>query len=259
MKTTESKIIGAMAAPKGKAPFDRASVVVASKSDPNAILQVRAYLGEDEIEGKPLDPDEWASLLKSEQAIAIDPMDAVLGATLWVLRPTFEGRDAALEALRTSGGLLCATFRLTDGSFSCLVSERDPAMSALRDHWAQEAFEKALAWAKSNHWERACVAAARAFVVERAMSPERIALLALTHERCGNATRANGYVEMAKRSRGDDFATQVLEKRVELERVTEESAPRLGEHSRFFKAMQKGNAEGLHAGRKQIQARTKAA
>jgi hypothetical protein len=93
------------------------------------------------------------------------------------------------------------------------VSERDPAANGLRDRWASEAFTTALGWAKSNRWDRACVAATRAFVAERAMSPERIALLALTYERCGNPTRAEGYLLMAKRSRGADFAAQVSEKR----------------------------------------------
>jgi hypothetical protein len=259
MKTAESKIVGAMVAPRGKAPFDRAPVVVASQIDQDALLQVRAYVGSDDIEGKSLDRDEWATLLRSEQAIAIEPVQAASGATLWVLRPGFEGREAALEGLRTCGGLLQDKLSLADGSFGCLVSERDPAVNALRDRWAEEAFATALSWAKSNHWERACVAAARAFAVERAMSPERIALLALAHERCGNATRASGYVEMAKRSRGADFATQVMEKRAELERMTEAGMPQSGQRPACYEAIHAENAKSLKAGRKQIHNSTKAA
>jgi hypothetical protein len=221
MKIAESKIVGAMVAPRGKAPFDRGNLVLASAIEPGLFLQVRAYVGSDEIEGKPLVLDEWTSLLKSEQAIEIEPVNAAPGAAFWVLRPAFEDRDAALEALRTSCALLHDAFRLLDGSYGCVVSERDPAANGLRDRWADEAFAKALAWAKSNRWDRACSAATRAFVVERAMSAERIALLALTYERCGNPTRAEGYVQMAKRSRGADFAAQVSEKRAELERQTE--------------------------------------
>ncbi|MEO5728187.1 MAG: hypothetical protein ABI134_27535 [Byssovorax sp.] len=259
MKTAESTIVGAMVAPEGKAPFDRANVVIASQTEPGELLQVRAYVGPDEVEGKPLVRDEWTSLLKSEHAIAIGPVKGAPGATFWVLRPAFEGREAALEELRTCGGLLHDTFRLADGSFGCLVSERDPAVNALRDRWAEEAFEKAMSWAKSNHWERACVAATRAFVVERAMSPERIAMLALAHERCGNVTRATGYVEMAKRSRGAGFAAQVIEKRADLERMMADGAPQSGVRPRFFEAMQAASARGLHAGRKQIHDRKKAA
>lgn len=255
MKTAESTIVGAMVAPRGKAPFDRANVVIASQTEPGALLQVRAYVGSDEIEGKPLVLDEWTSLLKSEQAITIEPVKAASGATFWVLRPGFEGREGALEELRTCGGLLHDTSRLADGSFGCLVSERDPAVNALRDRWAEEAFEKALSWAKSNHWEHACMAATRAFVVERAMSPERIAMLALAHERCGNVTRATGYVEMAKRSRGDEFSTKVMEKRAELERQIEESAPQSGLRPTFSAAMQAASAKGLHAGRKHLQSK----
>lgn len=249
MKIAESKIVGAMVAPRGKAPFDRAPVVVKSSIDQDALLQVRAYVGADEIEGKSLDRDEWATLLKSEQAIEFEAVQAAPGATFWVLRPGFEGREAALEGLRTCGGLLQDKLSLADGSFGCLVSERDPAVNALRDRWAEEAFATALSWAKNNHWDRACVAATRSFVVERAMSPERIALLALAHERCGNTTRATGYVEMAKRSRGADFATQVLEKRAELERAVEKSVPQSGVRPTFSAAMHAASAKGLHAGR----------
>lgn len=259
MKTAESKIVGAMVAPRAKAPFDRAPVVVRSSIDQDALLQVRAYVGSDEIEGKALDRDEWATLLRSEQAIEFEAVQAAPGATFWVLRPGFEGREAALEGLRTCGGLLQDKLSLADGSFGCLVSERDPAVNGLRDRWADEAFTTALSWAKSSHWERACVAATRAYVVERAMSPERVAMLALAHERCGNHTRASGYVEMAKRSRGADFATQVLEKRAELERVTEAGMPQSGQRPACYAAIHAGSAKSLKAGRKQIHDSEKAA
>lgn len=259
MKTAEYMIIGAMVAPTGKAPFDRAGVVVESKGAPGVFVQVRAYVGADEFEGKSLDRDEWTSLLRSEQAIAIAPLAAAPGATFWVLRPGFEGREAALEELRTCGVLTHDAFRLVDGSFGCLVSERDPAANGLRDRWASESFATALAWAKNNRWDRACVAAARAFVLERAMNPERIALLALTYERCGNPMRAEGYVQMAKRSRGADFATQVIEKRAELERQMEEAMPQSGVRPVFSSPMRAGSASGIKAGLRRLQEGKKAA
>ncbi len=140
-------------------------------------------------------------------------MDAASGVAFWVLRSRFEGREAAIETLRTSGELLHDVLRLADGTFGFLV--REPAANRLRDEWAAEASTKALEWAGAHHWDRAREAATRAFVLERAMSPERIAMLALAHARCGNETRAHGYVEMAKRSRGSDFAAQVAEKRTD--------------------------------------------
>jgi len=70
-----------MAAPRGKAPFDRANVVVESRVEPGTYLQVRAYVGSDEIEGKRLVAGEWTALLRSEQAISIEPMNAALAVT----------------------------------------------------------------------------------------------------------------------------------------------------------------------------------
>lgn len=201
--------MGAMASPRGKAAFDRGAVVVQSTANPSDFLQVRAYEASDDIEGKPLTGEEWATLVHSEQAVELPPTDATQGAALWLLRTGFDGREAALEELRTSGVLLHDTYRLTDQSFACLV--REPAANDLRDRWAERATEDALSWARSGNWERAREAASRAFVVERAMTPRRIALLTLTHEQGGNCTRAAGYAEMARHSRGEDFAAQVDE------------------------------------------------
>ncbi len=249
MKIAEHRIVGAMAAPRGKAPFDRANVVVESTVVPGTFLQVRAYLGSDALEGKPLSLEEWGALVKSEQAISlVEPLNAASGAAFWVLRTSFDGRDGALEELRTCGVLLQDVFRLADGSFGCVVSERDPAANEIRDRWAEKAFVEALSWARSGHWERACVAATRAFVVERAMTPERIALLALAHVRCGNGTRANGYVEMAKRSRGADFAAQVIERRADLEQQMQDAPPSSQVRPRFAPGIHSSNSRAMSAG-----------
>jgi hypothetical protein len=249
MKIAECRIAGAMTAPRGKAAFDRANVVVESTTTPGTYLQVRAYVGADEIEGKLLAREDWTALVRSAQAIEVAPVDAVSGASFWVLRPGFDGRDAAVEELRTSGALLHDVSRLPDGSFGCLVSEHDTAANKLRGDWTEKAAAEALSWARSGRWERARDAAAQAFVLERTMTPDRIAMLSLAHERCGNVTGAAGYVEMAKRSRGADFAARVVERRADLARQMEDAAPVSEVRPRFEQAIQRANGSAMSAGR----------
>jgi hypothetical protein len=246
MNVAEHRIVGAMTLSHGRAAFDRAPVVVESGSEPGTFLRVRGYVEPHAFEGKPFDADDWRGLLRSEQAIAIPPVALVNGAALWVLRPVFHGREAALAALRALGILLYDVVRLTDGSFGCLVHETNDALD-LRDRWADEASEEARTSAHHGDWENARTAASRAFVIERAMSPERIAMLSLAHARCGNTVGSEGYVQMARNSRGDAFAQRVLDRRAALEQQLEQP-PRSGPRPRCSTQIQKKSAGGVRNG-----------
>lgn len=249
MKLADHYIIGAMAPPRGKGAFDRANVIISANAEQGPFLNVRAYIGADEVEGKPLTREEWDALLRSEQAIEITPVPSAKGAALWILRPSFMGRDAALEELRSSGSLLHDKISGSDGSFLCLVNE--PEANHFRDGWAARAAADAQSWARSGLWDRALEAAARAFSVERGMHPERLALLSLVYERTGNKTRADAYVDMAERSRGKDFAAQVRERRDAFRRELVEApdaTPESGVRPKYASAMEKASAKSLKAG-----------
>jgi len=252
MKVDKCKIVGAMTAPRGNAPFDRANLVVETSADPRQLAQVNAYLGAEEVDVLPLRADDWQALVKTEQAIELPPMRFASGATLWVLRTGFGGGDAALEELKTSGALVDAPVRLGDGSFGCVVCERGQEASKLRDQWALAALNEAKNWAADNHWERARVSTTRAFVIERAMNPETVAMLTLTHEKCGNATRAAGYLKMAERTYGADFVAQIHEKRADIERRLHEVLPISETRPRFARAIHEANARGLAQGRERL-------
>ncbi len=214
------EIVGAMVAPHGKAAFDAAPVVARRRGEPGTYLQVRAYVEPDGVKGNTLDEDDWKGLLRSGQAIAVPPAVLVSGVVFWVLRPVFESRDGAISELRMRGALRHDVERLPDGSFGCLVCQ--PEVVGLRDQWAEAATVEALSWARTGRWEHARTTASRAFVLESAMSPARVAMLSLAHERCGNAVGAQGYVQMAQNSFGDAFAQRVLDWRADLERQLEE-------------------------------------
>jgi hypothetical protein len=251
MRIGSSRIVGAMTLPHGKAAFDSANVIVESTTSPGTYLQVRAYVSPDEIEGKALDRADFEALIQAEQAIALDPhRETALGATFWVLRPTFIGREEPLAELRASGWLLHDFISLPDGSWGCLV--REPEASKLRDRWAEKAFREALSWAESGRWEWARAAASRAFVLERTLSADRIALLSLTHERCGNNARAKAYLQMARNSRGEELAKQAFERRSELERRIDESAPPSGTRPAHASAIRAWNDNAVHAGLRRL-------
>lgn len=214
MKLSECKIVGAITLPRGKAAFDRANVIL---STGKGYLEATTYLDGDEVTGKSFTHEEMLAIVGSGQAIRFPGfLPAVTGAVLWVLRSNFEGREAALEELRKSGCMLYEYIRMIDGSFACLVREQ-PAMLELRDRWTAASDECARRLGRQGDWEAACKAAMQAVVLERTMSPERIAMISLAWLKLNDRLYADGYVSMARNSRGEDFARQVLARRAELE------------------------------------------
>jgi hypothetical protein len=209
-------------------------------------------VGTDEVDAIALHADEWIALIKSEQAIELAPVRLVSGAAFWLLRSGFSGRDAALEELQTSGALVHAPVRLMDGSFGCIVGERGPEALRLRDQWGLAAFAEAQKWAADGRWERARTSATQAFVTERAMNPETVAMLAITHDKCGNAIRAAGYLKMAERTHGADFAAQIHEKRADIERQLQAAPPISETRPKFARDIHAKNAMGLANGRERV-------
>jgi len=60
--------------------------------------------------------------------------------------------------------------------------------------------------------------------------------------------RGEGYVQMARNSKGDDFAKQVLEKRADLERQLEEQAPPSGVRPRRIAGLHDESTRTVDAG-----------
>jgi hypothetical protein len=247
VKLADYTIIGATVPPQGKAAFVRANVVLQRRSESEArpYLLAFAYVGAEEVDGQLLTAEEWQAFLDGDQAVRLDGVRADSGIGCWVLRSNFQRREAAVQALRTSGALLRDFYPLAPSSYAFLV--RESAANSLRDEWAKEAAREALSWAKGNHWQRACDEAGQAFVLERSMTPERVAMLSLAYEKCENAVRASGYLEMARRSRGDQFGEQVVEKRKDLER---ELAARVCEpdlRPQYVRAVHERSERGISA------------
>jgi hypothetical protein len=225
VKLAEYKIAGAMVPPMGKAAFDRGELVLVTRREPIDYLQVRSYVGADEVEGGPVEPEEWHGLLLAEHGMALPEADAESGLAFWIFRPVFAAREAAIAELRAAMALRRDVIPLMDGTFGCLVHE--PSAAGLRDRWAERAHAEAFADARAGRWEEARVAASRAFVIEPAMAkhPERVAMLSLAHLRCGNEVGGNGYLGMARNSWGQEYARQVLAERAAIASELSDAKP----------------------------------
>jgi hypothetical protein len=212
---SECRIVGAMRPSEGAAPFARAGVVV--EREALGFLRVRRYVLPDEVEGDLLTGEEWDGLVATEHAHRLaPPIGAVMGAALWLLRPSFERRDAALAELRSSGVLLSEVVSARIGlTWTYLV--REPEANPLRERWSARAFAEANELARAGRWKSAHGLAEMAFALDPALSPDKTALLTLVYERLGDKARSEGYLGVARRSRGEAFAKQVEDKRKDIE------------------------------------------
>lgn len=219
---TEHRIVGALVAPSGKSAFSYGHLVLESiLLSGNYITYTQALdyrsTDADYYCRNYYDNDTWEGLKLSGQAIDLAYTPAVRGTVLWVLRPIFTRRELAVSELIDSGVMLSEVLWLDDDSVACLVDVHNTETTALRNCWADEAYADAKTKAKTGDWQGSRVAASQAFVVEPSMSPERVAMLILANEHCGDTGRADGYREMATRSRGLRFAADVALTKAVLE------------------------------------------
>ncbi len=174
-------IVGAMYLVDGKAPFDRACLVVKSGE------------GQYTFPGRDSAPQfgeaELVALERSGQfwrfSVAVTPHPKL---ALWAFRRNFVDWSAFVAQL---GGVLEAEIQLPDGGHGCLVRET-PAALVLRDHWATASAEASKQDRMAGRYEAALALAAQAFSVSRVVTRERIELYAEALEAAGNHERAEG-------------------------------------------------------------------
>lgn len=249
------EIIGAMTPPTSNASFNRANLV--ARAAGGVIVHIRAYTSDGSAEGPSLTEEDWAALLTTEQALALPhPVRLVAGAALWVLRPRLPRRERALHDLRACGVLLHEHLVCHEDAWLCLVDESRLAANDLRDRWRQEALDAARMLGWSGQWPRAQTEAENAHAFSRGLDPEVLALLVLAYERSGRDARAKGILTMARRSRGEDFASQISERlallRRDLEdppatvRVTSRSVRReLSPFAQMYRTAERGKKQSL--------------
>jgi hypothetical protein len=242
--------IGGMRPLTGTAPFASASLVVREREASHRIARVSRYEGETHAVGEPLTPEEWQTLCVSEHAHAFaEPVPIRAGACMWLLRQSFDGRDAALAELRAAGVSLELMYDGRTNTKALVVHENEA--NPLRDGWAGRAYGLALEQARLERWSRALALAEQAYVLGRGPIPSHWALLTLCYERVGQAKRAEGLVQVARRSHGEAMGDDVVALRGALEAELAGAAPlitasaipqpAMKEESRQVVAMVEGN------------------
>lgn len=213
----DARAVAGMTPPRSKAAFNQANLVVRGAS---TLLRARAYTTDERVVGPKLSDDELQQLIDSGHAIALgESVPLVSGAILWVLRRGLPRRDRTLQDLRAGGLLVHPPIPGPEDSWLCVVDQRAPRASDLRDRWRTEALNEAKIHATQRDWTLAEAEAQVAFALARGLEPEVTALLSLAHEQCGRGARASGVLAMASNSRGAEFRAEV---EAQLERLRSE-------------------------------------
>lgn len=215
-----ARVIAAMTPPTSKAPFNRGRPVL--RASDGTIIRVRTYTSDDRAEGPTYSAEELQELIGAEQITDLTkagPIPAASGASLWVLRRNLPRRDRALAELQMSGLLLHPALDGQDDAKLCVVAEGRPEGSAMLGRWRDEAMEAATIQAALGEWDRATTDAEVAQAVCRGLDPDVLGFLGLAYEKGGRSKRADGLLVMARRSRGKDFETQVIQAREHYRRI----------------------------------------
>lgn len=218
--------IGGMRPLDGGSPFDSASVVVRNREDHAAIAQVTRYSEPGEAEGKALTQSEWRALCEAGHAHALSlPVPLRAGMRMWLFSKAFEGRAAALPELRAAGVLLSEPVHDTSSDTDVLLVHEVSA-NRLRDGWAEAAYLRSREEAVIGKWDRALSLAEQAWVLGRGAVPKHWALLSLCYERVGRSKRAEGMIQVARRSHGEQMGRDVIDLRARFAEELPELAPR---------------------------------
>ena len=102
-----------------------------------------------------------------------------------------------------------------DDARSCLVTENTESRE-LRGYWRDTAMVQARWCFERSYWDRMMAEAEQAQAVAPDLDSDVLALLSVAYERCGRPQRSEGLFAMARRSRGAEFETKLLNARQKL-------------------------------------------
>ena len=94
----------------------------------------------------------------------------------------------------------------------------EPKAQAFRGTAANGAYDRGFEAARKGQWSDARYDAELAFGLDPVMKASHLALLCLALSEAGQRTRSEGYLAMARNSRGEAFHAQVKEAQTELQR-----------------------------------------
>lgn len=196
------RVAGGAASFEGVSPFAQADLILCQEGA-SEFLRVGRYLGEDAAEGTLLTRREFEDLISSGDALAFRlPPSARPDGVLMVLRQSFGGDRGMFEQELLRSDPSMHREQGAEDSRAYVV-HRQVAL-ALRAVWGRNSYNDAWRAARREVWAEAQRLAERTFVLQ-GMAPENVALMALAFEGAGDKERSEVVLEMARRSRGDEF------------------------------------------------------
>lgn len=240
----DCRIIGGMCGLRLSAPFSRDSVVLTHAEHPDACMILGRELADGTVSGEWMNHAEWHDLLACEEALALaKPVAARPNAKCWLLRESFLERDQAAGQLRARAGAILHE----DAREGVLIFVVDESRAAdVLEGWSRGAFDQAWRLGQGGEWDRAVVYAELAWLTDRALSLDRVALLALAIEHTQGASAAEDLVVFELNSR-EGRPERELRRLIAGYRLQFKLAPRLAP---LIESMRKrfGNLEPWKAG-----------
>jgi hypothetical protein len=195
----DCRMVGSVCSLRSSAPFSRDAVVLTNEKHPDThMIRGREY-ADGSVEGERMTEAEWRDLLECEEALAFsEPVEARPNAKCWLLHETFPEREQAAGQLRTcTGAILHEEAR--DGVLIFVVDELRAADRLER--WSREAFDRAWRLGQCGVWDRAVAYADLAWLTDRSLNLDRVALLALALEQAQGASAAEDLIAFELNSR----------------------------------------------------------
>jgi tetratricopeptide (TPR) repeat protein/predicted Ser/Thr protein kinase len=190
------RIVGAIDSLTADIDFSAACAVLA-RDDIMAELLVHRDTTEDgELRGELLARDRWTELLAAGDALATPPVPALRPVAVWVFR-TAPGEppwwDDQRDMLAEQGALIHHEEHLERPALVCIVDVG--RAGDLRDQWAQEFRDQALAAVRSADQPHAAATALRlarrAFCLASGPTAQDVAVLAVAHRLVGHHAEAD--------------------------------------------------------------------
>jgi hypothetical protein len=192
-------MIGSVCGLRLSAPFSRRAVVLTNEDHPNAYMVLGRELPDGTVDGERMNDEDWRGLLECEEALAFaKPVAARPNAKCWLLREGYPERDQAAGQLRAwAGAILHEEAR--EGALIFVVDESRAA--DVLELWSRDAFDQAWRLGQRGEWDRAVAYADLAWLTDRSLNLDRVALLALTIEQAQGASAAEDLIAFELNSR----------------------------------------------------------
>lgn len=195
----DCRMVGSVCSLRSSAPFSRDAVVLANERHPDTYMIRGREHADGSVEGEMMTESEWRDLLECEEALAFSgSVEAGPNAKCWLLHETFPEREQAAARLRAQAGAVIHE-EAREGVLIFVVDESRAADELER--WSRAAFDHAWRLGQQGEWDGAVEYADLAWLTDRSLNLDRVALLALVTEHAEGASAAEDLIAFELNSR----------------------------------------------------------